>query len=627
MSSAPELIVTGRFSVSCNPPDFRDVVGSSSVLSGMGCPPGDLSLLGDCGAVSESIRVVSESRRVVFGVACAANTQAQMAFFALSFITVVILAGIFIGNVYIKWNTTPVIFSINPKPTFITEEPFPALTICNMNRAYKSKAEKYQKNSVEHAMIQMLCKRDINLSMTAEDSGAKNWTSLNQFISNIAQPCENMLIACRFGGIDYNCKRIFHAIITDEGLCCAFNMVHPKFLYTKGTTPLTPEKYTNHSDMDEAVPWNAETGYPKKLSKHFYPRTAQGTGESLGLTIILNVEADQYYCSSTNSMGFKMAMHMPNERPNVREVGLLVAAGYETKARVRFEKLEADPGLQDVDLKYRQCEFQDEHELIYFASYTQLNCEAECQAESMMRHCGCFLNYMPKRFENATVCSIYHSQCVERIRLHSMLNDDDDDERECDEVCLPSCYALRFYAEFFSTPLEHGNFVNPNPGIRNFSKEYVEKNIAILTMFYNDNSFFSNKQTEFIGMTDVLSSVGGLIGLFFGFSFISLAEIIFYALIRPWRKVRIYSPTAKTNRKRKTPRYLSIPNLRYSFHKLRLRGKCTPSYFVSSKTLNMLDNTSAASTCNVAQKSLEVEQLETDESLNLPHDWRNNSMA
>lgn len=66
------------------------------------------------------------------------------AFFAASFVTVVIIASIFIMNVYTKWNTTPVIFSINPKPTYITNEPFPALTICNMNKAYKSKVDQYE---------------------------------------------------------------------------------------------------------------------------------------------------------------------------------------------------------------------------------------------------------------------------------------------------------------------------------------------------------------------------------------------------------------------------------------------------------------------------------------------------
>lgn len=275
-------------------------------------------------------------------------------------------------------------------------------------------------------------------------------------------------------------------------------------MYIFRTKSLINKTTASESGEYTAVPWNAETGYPKKLPKKYYPHTAAGTGESLGLTITLDVQADEYYCSSTNSIGFKMAMHSPTETPNVREVGLLVAAGYETKARVRIEKLEADQKLHKVHLKHRQCEFQDEHKLKYFSTYTQPNCEAECVANSLMHHCGCLSHYMPQRFGNETVCSIYDIACVERIRLHSMLNDDDDNERECDEVCLPSCYDLRFYAEFFSTPLQRKGFQIANQRIQNMSSKYVKNNIAILTMYYKDNSFRSNKQTEFIGMTDVL---------------------------------------------------------------------------------------------------------------------------
>lgn len=249
-----------------------------------------------------------------------------------------------------------------------------------------------------------------------------------------------------------------------------------------------------------------------------------------------------------------MAMHSPTETPNVREVGLLLAAGYETKARVRIEKQEADPMLHRVHMKHRQCLFQDEHDLMYFASYSQHNCEVECVANSLMRYCGCVSHFMPKRFGNETVCSIYDVECVERIRLHSMRNDDDS-EKECDEVCLPSCFDLKYYAEFFTTPLSNTGFQIANKIIQNLSSEYIERNIAILTMYYKDNLYRSNKQTEFIGTTDVLckflilvfgrhiiyfltltASVGGLIGLFFGFSFISVAEIIFYTFIRPCRK-------------------------------------------------------------------------------------------
>lgn len=274
-------------------------------------------------------------------------------------------------------------------------------------------------------------------------------------------------------------------------------------LYQNRTISLIDETSTNRSGVDTAVPWTAEKGYPPNLPKHFYPYKAAGTGESLGLSVILNVEADEYYCSSSNSIGFKMAMHSPTETPNVREVGLLLAAGYETKARVRIEKQEADPMLHRVHMKHRQCLFQDEHDLMYFASYSQHNCEVECVANSLMRHCGCVSHFMPKRFGNETVCSIYDVECVERIRLHSMRNDDDS-EKECDEVCLPSCFDLKYYAEFFTTPLSNTGFQIANKIIQNLSSEYIERNIAILTMYYKDNLYRSNKQTEFIGTTDVL---------------------------------------------------------------------------------------------------------------------------
>lgn len=55
---------------------------------------------------------------------------------------VVFGAVFFVNEAYEKWNYTPVIVSINPKPTGITNDPFPAVTICNLNKAYKTKVEK-----------------------------------------------------------------------------------------------------------------------------------------------------------------------------------------------------------------------------------------------------------------------------------------------------------------------------------------------------------------------------------------------------------------------------------------------------------------------------------------------------
>lgn len=46
----------------------------------------------------------------------------------------------------------------------------------------------------------------------------------------ITQPCEDMLVACQYGGIDMDCMNIFNAILIDGGLCCNFNGVHRKFM-------------------------------------------------------------------------------------------------------------------------------------------------------------------------------------------------------------------------------------------------------------------------------------------------------------------------------------------------------------------------------------------------------------
>lgn len=48
--------------------------------------------------------------------------------------------------------------------------------------------------------------------------------------TQVSQSCDDMLVACRYAGRDYNCMEIFSKILTDEGLCCIFNGVHKKFV-------------------------------------------------------------------------------------------------------------------------------------------------------------------------------------------------------------------------------------------------------------------------------------------------------------------------------------------------------------------------------------------------------------
>ncbi|XP_037931932.1 pickpocket protein 28-like [Teleopsis dalmanni] len=380
-------------------------------------------------------------------------------------------------------------------------------------------------------MLQMLCKHTNNINTSIANS-ITDWSNFEQFIINISQPCNYMLIACRYAAADVNCNDLFHPVVTDEGLCCVFNMVHPSFRYN--TLSHLDMNVTNN-DGYVPVDWNAEYGYPAKLPSRFYPRPIAGTGESLGLSLILDAESENYYCSSSNSIGFKILMHNPSESPNMREIGLLLGPGRETKVRLRAERTESMHTLRTMAMKSRQCSFANEVKLIVFSHYSQRNCEIECTSRIMYKHCGCISHFMPKMYGNESICSIFDLNCVESVRL-GILNDRD--MLDCSNQCWPSCYDVTYFPDFFSAPISHLGFKISSEKLNNYSSAYVERNMAVVNLYFKENSYRSILQTEYTGITDFLSSVGGIIGLFFGFSFISLAEFIFFAMIRPWKTLR-----------------------------------------------------------------------------------------
>lgn len=92
-------------------------------------------------------------------------------FFVLMFLLVFMLSVYFISNVWIKWSASPVIITLSSLSTPITNFPFPAVTVCNMNQAQKSDVLQIDENSVEYSMVQSLCSRADDTNITNTKSG------------------------------------------------------------------------------------------------------------------------------------------------------------------------------------------------------------------------------------------------------------------------------------------------------------------------------------------------------------------------------------------------------------------------------------------------------------------------
>lgn len=85
-----------------------------------------------------------------------------------------------------------------------------------------------------------------------------------------------------------------------------------------------------------------------------------------GLTLLLDVAEEEYYCSSTNSYGFKVLLHSPNETPKIAYYGSAVANGYETRIVIVPTLSEASYSVRKVARSIRQCLFESENYLTFY---------------------------------------------------------------------------------------------------------------------------------------------------------------------------------------------------------------------------------------------------------------------
>lgn len=107
-------------------------------------------------------------------------------FFVLSFFLVFGLSIYFISNIYQKWSASPVIIGLNAIATSISDIPFPAITICNMNQAKKSIVQHYQSGSNEYVLLQSVCQQfdDFNISDVPPNFSGK-WSTFKEFLLKV----------------------------------------------------------------------------------------------------------------------------------------------------------------------------------------------------------------------------------------------------------------------------------------------------------------------------------------------------------------------------------------------------------------------------------------------------------
>ncbi|CAH1108555.1 unnamed protein product [Psylliodes chrysocephalus] len=290
-------------------------------------------------------------------------TLCERVFWLIAFSVAIGFAAYYITNIYDKWNSSPVIISFSPFDAQLQDIPFPAVTICNMNQAKKTEVIKIKAdgNPRDLKLLDDIC--NSNETINSTDSTGYNWTNLRNFLIRVGNSCSDMLKQCKWSSNGRSCDDLFNNDLTDEGLCCSFNRLPPKYIFRN---PSEVSLQLNQTYSEYIYDWTPETGFPEGYNDTYIPKRPLGAGAHLGLSIVLDAQVDEYYCSSTSSIGFKIIIGNPIETPKMADYGTLLSPGVEARFSIKPSVREASVNLRSVPVNKRQCYFANERKLAYY---------------------------------------------------------------------------------------------------------------------------------------------------------------------------------------------------------------------------------------------------------------------
>lgn len=394
-----------------------------------------------------------------------------------------------------------------------------------------------------------------------------------------------MVKKCLWKGMPINCAAIFQTFPSDRGMCCAFNMAKAEQLFHS----------SDYSQMvGKMQSRDKEHAYGNKTQPSWFELTAK-VGRSKGLTLVLDAHTDLIAAGTINDdvQGFYAVVNEPFKYPLVNEGSQLVQSGHVSYVSISATSIVADQELGQlespnyVDPQSRGCYFQHEYQLQIHRNYSRANCVFECLLIYAYKETNeiCIPWYFPPVSNATKPCDPWSTKQFLQVMSRPPDN-------QCDH-CLPDCETIiysttstaskfrrcdekNFAMSLLCSPFldqvskppiwaQHvkEDYVN-DMGVLPFyvgdgmlsmetnKRRYSDQRQAIFASLTNEQPYYDAYQEDFavahfffdsptafqfeksarLTLLDYISQIGGLLGLFIGFSVISGIEIIYWLTFR-----------------------------------------------------------------------------------------------
>ncbi|XP_028152237.2 pickpocket protein 28-like isoform X1 [Diabrotica virgifera virgifera] len=458
----------------------------------------------------------------------------------------------FINEQYNKYEENPFIVSFATRDTPIYEIPFPAVTICpfaKFNRSifnYTNVVHRLWDNltisnyELETAQyMSLLCSE----GLIDDYKFPKNYTFTENFYNRLDElETTGQLIksfGCIYMGTLQNCSNIFSPIILDGGVCFTFNMLNRDEIYK-------PDVFQFYDSLEPKSEWTNDEGYRPSSGKDVYPRRALQSGADNALNLIfieLSQDTDYLCCED---VGYTITVHAPNAIPQTRKDFFILPLDSASHIMLNPELMTTSKVVKAYKTEDRKCYFAEERKLKYFVTYTQENCFLECVTNYTLDKCLCVNFFMPH--DNTTeICGNSNFRCLSEaereIKILEINTDPKGFNTHCH--CLPLCTQLHYQAITSTYNWKWKEYFLANKKLQRMFN-YTDNGLnavhfSSLKIFFKSEQFLSHEKNELYGIFDFISNFGGLLGLFTGFSLLTLAEVIYYLSLRLWCNKRLYN--------------------------------------------------------------------------------------
>ncbi|XP_017782181.1 PREDICTED: pickpocket protein 28-like [Nicrophorus vespilloides] len=209
-------------------------------------------------------------------------------------------------------------------------------------------------------------------------------------------------------------------------------------------------------------------------------------------------------------------MHGKNELIDLMSKRFLVEGMKFTVLEVNSQSTWSPKSMRNLHISQRHCRFIDESNLKYSPVYSTKLCKIECRIEMALRLCKC-LPFYYRNLHGSKICGIDGMMCLSQHDDQMIRLRDGDGNNLCQ--CEPNC---------------NEDIVTVLAGD---SKDWIFGCVAQIIYIFNIPVRY--RRSIIYSLTDLLVQIGGITGLCFGLSVLSVMEVIYFLTLRfYWAVIR-----------------------------------------------------------------------------------------